>query len=153
MQELQDAFLSMEKSNENLQDILEAAKQSEAKTINDNEIRQIEELLRKLQDTFSNMSATELMRLSSVRGEFQEQKEKVSEISAQFQAMEALMANMGQTLLGFENIRQVFSQTCGDYNSMLEVLKKSQQTSNGARLNLLSFSMNQTKDTLERGTQ
>ncbi len=150
--ELLNAFQSMEHSNEQLTDILEIAKQTSDANLKDTEIREIEDLLRKLQDTFANTSATELLKLSSVRGEFQEQKEKITQIGAQFQSMEALMANMAQTLLGLDSIRNRFGEVYGDYTGLLADLQKSQQTSNGAKLNLMRFSLEQTKETIEQST-
>ena len=56
-----DAFQSMNLSTEQLEQVLEAAKQSDARKFNEGELRQIEELLSKLTDSFKSVSAKALL--------------------------------------------------------------------------------------------
>ena len=148
-----DAFQSMDLSTEKLTDVLNVAKQSDAKKLNDRELRQIEELLRKLSDSFDLFSVQDIMQTKVARGEFTGQKEKLEEIAQQYQQMEALIANMTQTLMGLESVRNRFSQLHGSYATLLSSLEKSQKTSAASRLKLTQFSLNQTKDTVEKATE
>ena len=147
-----DAFQSMDFSTEKLGEVLEVAKQSDAKKLNERELRQIEEMLRKLSESFESVSAQEILQTKVARGEFAGQKEKLDELATQYQQMDALIANMTQTLMGLESVRNRFSQLHGSYSALLSSLEKSQKTGAASRLKLTQFSMNQTKDTVERAT-
>ena len=75
-----DAFQSMDFSTEKLGEVLEVAKQSDAKKLNERELRQIEEMLRKLSESFESVSAQEILQTKVARGEFAGQKEKLDDI-------------------------------------------------------------------------
>lgn len=106
-----DAFQSMDFSTEKLGEVLEVAKQSDAKKLNERELRQIEEMLRKLSESFESVSAQEILQTKVARGEFAGQKEKLDELATQYQQMDALIANMTQTLMGLESVRNRFFAT------------------------------------------
>ena len=147
-----DAFQSMDFSTEKLGEVLEVAKQSDAKKLNERELRQIEEMLRKLSESFESVSAQEILQTKVARGEFAGQKEKLDELATQYQPPHALIPHMTQTLMGLESVRNRFSQLHGSYSALLSSLEKSQKTGAASRLKLTQFSMNQTKDTVERAT-
>ena len=85
--------------------------------------------MRKLSDSFDLFSVQDIMQTKVARGEFTGQKEKLEEIAQQYQQMEALIANMTQTLMGLESVRNRFSQLHGSYATLLSSLEKSQKTS------------------------
>ena len=150
---IKDAFQSMDLSTEKLTEVLNVAKQSDAKKLNDRELQQIEEMLRKLSASFDLFSAQDIMQTKVAEGEFAGQKDKLEQIAQQYQQMEALIANMTQTLMGLESVRNRFSQLHGSYSTLLSSLEKSQRTSAASRLKLTQFSLNQTKDTIEKATE
>ena len=151
--EIKEAFQSMDLSTEHLSEVLEVAKQSDAKQLNEQELQTIESMLHSLESAFHNFSARDIMQLKAVQGTCAGKAEKLQEIASQYQAMEALIANMTQSLMGLESVRNKFSQLHGSYSSLLTTLQKSQSSAEASRLRLTEFSLNETKATIERTTE
>ena len=151
--EIKEAFQSMDLSTEHLSEVLEVAKQSDAKQLNEQELQTIEAMLHSLESAFHNFSARDIMQLKAVQGTCTGKAEKLQEIASQYQAMEALIANMTQSLMGLESVRNKFSQLHGSYASLLTTLQKSQSSAEASRLRLTEFSLNETKATIERTTE
>ena len=151
--EIKDAYQSMNFSTERLNEVLNAAKQSDAKKFNERDLQIIEELLRKLDASFSKYSAESIMGLKAVKGTCKGKDEKLQEIASQYQTMEALIANMTQTMIGMESIRSKFNEIYGSNTGLLSSLERSQSTAEAARLALTSSSLNHTKESLDRTTE
>ena len=148
--ETKDAFDSMNLSTEQLALALETAKSSDDHQLNDRELSQIEDMLSKLRSMFSESSKV-ITQPRAERGDIQSQKDLLDQVTNQYQAMNALVSNMTQTLMGLEGVRDKFNQLFGGADGLMANAEKAQQTPGAAQLQLKGV-FDQTKNTLDQCT-
>ena len=79
MVEFKEAFQSMDLSTERLSEVLNAAKQSDAKQLNAQELQQIETMLKALESSFQSFNAQDIMQMKAVTGGCSGKAEKLKE--------------------------------------------------------------------------
>ena len=130
-----EAFEAMNFSTDQLEMALEAAKSSQEFQINDREMSQIEEMLAKLRGMFAEASKG-IIQPRSERGNLQAEKTLLEQVASQYQAMNALVASMTQTLMGLEGVRDKFDQIFGGAGGVAANAENAQRAPGAAQIQL-----------------